>query len=47
MYEEIGDLARYALRQSKAGFIKEEDWKIFIRMMEAKKLQKGGSNEDG
>ena len=37
MYDEVGDLARYALRQSKAGFIKEEDWKSFIREMEAKK----------
>lgn len=36
MYEEVGELARYALRQSKAGFIKEEDWKTFIRQMEDK-----------
>ena len=39
MYDEVGDLARYALRQSKAGFIKEEDWKTFIRQMEEKKEQ--------
>ena len=47
MYEEIGDLARYALRQSKAGFIKEEDWKTFIRQMEAKKtkVEGGGGND--
>ena len=56
MYEEIGNLARYALRQSKAGFIKEEDWKTFIRQMEAKKskrdqgseqYQKSGQNKGG
>ena len=45
MYENVGDLIRYATRQSKAGFIQEDDWKTFIREMEAKK-QKGGS-EDG
>jgi transcriptional regulator with XRE-family HTH domain len=37
MYENLGDLIRYATRQSKAGFIKEEDWKRFIREMEARK----------
>ena len=37
MYEDVGDLIRYAARQSKAGFIKEEDWKTFIRQMEEKK----------
>jgi len=46
MYEEVGDLIRYATRQSKAGFIAEEDWKTFIRQMEAKKQAKEGS-EDG
>ena len=39
MYEEVGDLARYALRQSKKGVFKEEDWKTFIRETEAKKKQ--------
>ena len=39
MYEEVGDLARYALRQSKKGIFKEEDWKAFIRETEAKKKQ--------
>jgi Helix-turn-helix. len=39
MYEEVGDLARYALRQSKKGIFKEEDWKTFIRETEAKKKQ--------
>ena len=36
MYSEIGDMARFALRQSKAGAIDEEDWKTFIRDMEKK-----------
>lgn len=39
MYEDVGDLARYALRQSKKGFIKEEDWKTFIRQAEEKRRQ--------
>ena len=39
MYEEVGDMARYALRQSKKGVFKEEDWKTFIRETEAKKKQ--------
>ena len=37
MYEDVGDLIRYAARQTKAGFIKEEDWKTFIREREAEK----------
>jgi hypothetical protein len=37
MYEEVGDLARFALRQSKAGFITEEDWKSLIRKAEEKR----------
>jgi transcriptional regulator with XRE-family HTH domain len=39
MYEEVGALARYALRQSKKGVFKEEDWKTFIRETEAKKKE--------
>jgi len=39
MHEEVGDLIRYATRQTKAGFIKEEDWKTFIRQKEAEKNQ--------
>ena len=35
MYEPIGELARFALRQSNAGNITEEDWKKFIRDAEA------------
>ena len=40
MYEPIGELARFALRQSNAGNITEEDWKKFIRDTEAKKKGK-------
>jgi len=39
MYDEVGELARYALRQSKAGVIKEADWKAFIRQAEEKQKQ--------
>ena len=52
MYEEIGDLARVALRQSKAGDITEADWKRLIREGEANKarrkgeLQKNDKDED-
>jgi len=45
MYEDVGDLIRYAARQSKAGFIQEEDWKTFIREMEAKKQKQGGDRD--
>jgi len=37
MYEPIGEMARFALRQSNAGNITEEDWKKFIREAERKK----------
>jgi len=37
--DEVGGLARYALRQSKKGIFKEEDWKTFIRETEAKKKE--------
>jgi len=37
MYEEIGKMARFALRESKAGNVTEDDWKRFIRDIEAKK----------
>ena len=32
----IGEMARFALRQSNAGVIDEEDWKKFIRQIERK-----------
>jgi len=37
MYEEIGSMARFALRESKAGNATEEDWKQFIRVIEERK----------
>ena len=39
MYEHIGEMARFALRQSNAGNVTEEDWKKFIRDIEAKKME--------
>ena len=39
MYEDVGDMIRYATRQTKAGFMKEEDWKTIIRQIEEKKKQ--------
>ncbi|MBP2656481.1 MAG: Xre family transcriptional regulator [Firmicutes bacterium] len=41
MYGEIGKMARFALRQSNAGIIDEEDWKKFIRDMEKKQGDDG------
>ena len=43
MYEPIGELARFALRQSNAGNVTKEDWKKFIREIESKK-KKGSTN---
>ena len=43
MYDDIGDMARFALRQSKAGNAAEADWKRFIREIEANKAR----NETG
>ena len=37
MYSEVGDMARFALRQTNAGNITEEDWKQFIRSVEEKR----------
>ena len=34
MYEDIGDMARFALRQTQAGNATEEDWKQLIRKIE-------------
>ena len=45
MYEEIGDLARVALRQSKAGDITEADWKRLIREGEANKARRKGEGK--
>jgi len=46
MHEEVGDMARFALRQSKAGNVTEEDWKRFIREIEQKKAQSEGDNHN-
>ena len=35
MYDRVGNYARFALRQTKAGNATEEDWKRFIREIEA------------
>jgi hypothetical protein len=40
MYDDVGDLARFALRQTKAGFIVEDDWKAMIRKAEERKEKK-------
>ena len=37
MSSESGDMARMALRMTKAGIAKEEDWREFIRQLERKK----------
>ena len=39
MYGEIGEMARFALRQSNAGVATEADWNRFIREIEAKKRE--------
>lgn len=39
MYGEIGEMARFALRQSNTGLVTEADWKKFIREIEAKKRE--------
>jgi len=44
MYEPIGELARFALRQSNAGNITEADWKRFIRETDVRK--KKGKHEE-
>jgi len=46
MYEDVGDMARFALREFKAGNLEEEDWKQLIRKAEANKSRrKGGADE--
>ena len=37
MYDEVGSMARFALRQTKAGNATEEDWKQLIRAIEERK----------
>ena len=38
MNTESGNMARMALRMTKAGIAKEDDWKEFIRQLERKRL---------
>jgi len=45
MYEEVGSLARFALRQTKAGNATEEDWKRFIREIEANRERRESGDE--
>ena len=40
MYEEVGDMARFALRQFKAGYLEEDDWKQLIRKAEENKAKR-------
>ena len=40
----IGEMARYALRLSKAGLLKKSDWKALIRKAKAKKKKQNRSN---
>jgi transcriptional regulator with XRE-family HTH domain len=39
MNSESGNMARMALRMTKAGIAKEDDWKEFIRQLERKKRE--------
>ncbi|MCL2159507.1 MAG: helix-turn-helix domain-containing protein [Oscillospiraceae bacterium] len=45
MYEDVGNMARFALREFKAGNLEEEDWKQLIRKAEENKRRKGGADE--
>ena len=45
MYEDVGDMARFALRQTNAGNATEEDWKQLIRKIEENRQNKQGVSE--
>jgi transcriptional regulator with XRE-family HTH domain len=45
MYDEVGDMARVALREFKAGNLEEEDWKQLIRKAEENKSRRKGGAE--
>jgi len=47
MNDGIGRFARFALRQSQAGFIDEEDWKTLIRKAAEKNKHIQGGTPDG
>ena len=37
MYSKVGDMARFALRMTNAGFADEEDWKVLIQRINEKR----------
>ena len=45
IYEDVGNMARFALREFQAGNLEEEDWKQLIRKAEENKRRKGGADE--
>jgi len=46
IYDDVGDMARFALREFQAGNLEEEDWKDFIRKAEEnKRKRKEGGGE--
>ena len=45
LYEDVGNMARFALREFQAGNLEEEDWKQLIRKAEENKRRKGGADE--
>ena len=44
-YEEVGDMARIALREFKAGNLEEDDWKQLIRKAEENKSRRKGGEQ--
>ena len=46
MYEDVGDMARFALREFQAGNLEEEDWKQLIRKAEENRLRRKGSEDE-
>jgi transcriptional regulator with XRE-family HTH domain len=46
LYDDVGDMARFALREFNAGNLVEEDWKQLIRKAEEnRKRSKGGRSD--
>ena len=41
-YDEVGEMARFALREFQAGNLEEEDWKQLIRKAEENKAKRKG-----
>ena len=44
MYDNVGDMARFALREFKAGNLEEDDWKQLIRKAEENKSRRNTGN---